>query len=365
MTALKGLVVLFLAIVGEAKIVIEHERVQLGVFFHGRKDILICEVAHVEDIAEIVVYLFIIVLVFTSFEVTVHSRLLVIHLNIADANVVVAVDETRSYLEALDILWNRLQAFMTKTDFINHPHVFREFFSHHFELRYLFIIILLVSCNYVMRIHVFRVHYQYLFGHDDCLRFLNPTKFMSHSDEDIGIDEGGPFLYGLNVTFDRLFESELAVQNIAISYKQLNRLIKTNHILVPKGAAIALLLIGDINGVEAEGKRVEGIAPDLASCALLVIPTVSEPFVPADSVISVPQASNVEANRVPFLNHLLIDANGLYKFVILEECITGLLHLFEVWFRNGFGALYLGLLSDGKGSGFKNCLVTLTFLFII
>jgi hypothetical protein len=57
--------------------------------------------------------------------------------------------------------------------------------------------------------------------------------------------------------------------------------MKTYHILVPKDAPIHFFFIG-ADDVKAERERVEGIAFDLAGGALLIIPALDEPFVPAD-----------------------------------------------------------------------------------
>jgi hypothetical protein len=155
---------------------------------------------------------------FAGLEVPVHSRLLLPKLYVIDAYVVVAVDELWSDLNALHEPRDALPTIIiTEANFVNHPHVFWEFLCHHLKLGNLAINILLVSCNDIMRVHVLRVHCQYLFGHGDGFGLLDSTEVIGHSDTNIGVDKGWSFLGDLIVSLDGLLESSLIVEDIGIA----------------------------------------------------------------------------------------------------------------------------------------------------
>jgi hypothetical protein len=134
----------------------------------------------------------------------------------------------------------------------------------------------------------------------------------------------------LIVNLNCLIVSVPIEEYISIANKEFNGFIKGNHILVPEDTPINFLPIGVPNDYEAKGERIESVAFDLAGAALLIIPAVDKPLVPAEGVIHVSQSGNVEIDRVALLNHLLIDMDGLHYLTVLEQPISHQLHCFEI-----------------------------------
>jgi hypothetical protein len=309
---LEGRVSLFLVLVGEAQVVVEHERVQLGVLLHGCENVSITELESVEHVADVDMCGLILVVVFAALEVPIHGRLVLFQYLVVGADVVVAVGELRSDLDALHVPWDGLQTIIAYSDIISHPHVFWKFLCHYFELGDLVICLLLVSCKDKVSVHVLGFHCQNLAGRGYGFGFLDPAVFIDQGEADVGVDEGRPFLNGFIVCLDGLIVFAPIVEDVTIADKKFSRFIKADHILVPEDAPIRFLLIGVPDDIVAEGKRIEGVAFDLACGALLVIPTVDEPFVPAGGVLVVSESSNFKIDGVALLDHLLIDVDGLH-----------------------------------------------------
>jgi hypothetical protein len=133
-----------------------------------------------------------------------------------------------NYCLPMLLLWTICDAHI-----VTHTYVLWIFCRCFFELADFRIDVSLISGQYVGRIHIVRVHFQYLLCHWCWFRFLDSPIFIDKSDGDVYIDEIWSHFDDFFIHFNCFFIAASIVKCIRISNVQLYALSFSNHILVP------------------------------------------------------------------------------------------------------------------------------------
>jgi len=160
---------------------------------------------------------FVLVIVFTCFEVPIHSCFILLQQFMIDSNIIIAGSIFRCNFRAFHIPKNSLPIHLlcstvTNTDLICRSNVLRELACNHFQFLDLYVDIFLVTGKNEMRIYVLRVNCRdYPVGHFYGFWLLYSAVFVSHCNSHISINERWPFFDNFVVCLDSLFVSSSIV----------------------------------------------------------------------------------------------------------------------------------------------------------